>query len=138
MLARSLRLHLLPRLPRAVAVQVWMPRFHLRDEAVRDVVHRERAALLGDDGVEEHLEQQIAELLAQLRVVAGANGVVDLVRFFDQVWAQRFVRLRGVPFAARAQVAHQRERIFKCWFCLHSLLGSGILPALGILGQCTA
>ena len=102
------------------------------------VVHRERAALLGDHGVEEHLQQQIAELLAQLRVVAGANGVVDLVRFFDEIRPQRLVRLRGVPLAASAEIAHQRERIFKCRFCLHSLLRSGILPALGILGQCTA
>ena len=79
----------------------------------------ERTALFGDDGVEEHLEQQVAELFAQLRVVAGANRVVDLVRFLDQIRTQRLVRLRRVPVAARAQIAHQRERIFKCRFLLH-------------------
>ena len=53
--------------------------FIFATKPLRHVVHRERAALLGDDRVEEHLQQQVAELLAHCRVVAGANRVVDLV-----------------------------------------------------------
>ena len=50
-----------------------------------------------------------------------ANRVVDFVRFFDQIRPQRFVRLRGVPLAARAQIAHQRERISSVGFaCIAS------------------
>jgi hypothetical protein len=64
-----------------------MARLHLRDERPRDVVQRERTPLLGDDGVEEHLQQQVTQLLAQQRVTTGADRVVDLVRFLDQVRA---------------------------------------------------
>ena len=78
-----------------------------------DVVQSNAPRSSATHRVEEHLQQQVAELLAQLRVVAGADRVVDLVGFLDQIGAQRLVRLRRVPLAARAQIAHQRERIFK-------------------------
>jgi hypothetical protein len=38
--------------------------------------------------MKQDLQQQIAELLAQQRVVAGANGVIDLVRFLEKVRTQ--------------------------------------------------
>ena len=53
----------------------------------------------------------------------------ELVGFLDQVGAQRVVALRGIPLAALPQVAHDRERIFKCCFVLHGLTGVRILPA---------
>ncbi len=107
-----------------------MATLHLGDEAPGKLLGRERAPLLGEHGVEEHLEQQVAQLFPKLRVASGADRVVDLVCFLDQVWTKRLVRLRGVPIAARAQVAHESERIFKRRFHLPSLLGSDILPAL--------
>src|SRR5689334_9654784 len=55
-----LRLHPFPRLTHAVPVEMGMPAFHLRDEGVRDVVKIERATLLGNDGVEQDLKQEIA------------------------------------------------------------------------------
>jgi hypothetical protein len=57
--------------------------------------------------VKEDLQQEIAQFLAQFGVVAGSNGVVHLVRFFYQVRPQRLVRLRGIPLAPCAQIAHQ-------------------------------
>ena len=59
-----LRLHLLPRLARALTVQMWMPALHLRDERPGHVVHGERALFLGEHGVEENLQQEIAQLFA--------------------------------------------------------------------------
>src|SRR5512138_2559529 len=58
------RLHLLPRLALPAFVQVWMTPAHFRDQPVRDVADVERAALLRHDRVEEHLQQDVAELLA--------------------------------------------------------------------------
>ena len=101
MLVALLRLHPLPALALAAVVQVRMARLHLREETFRHVAEVECTALLGDHAVKEHLEQQVAELLAQQRVVAGADRVVHLVRFLDQIWAQRLVRLRRIPLAAR-------------------------------------
>ena len=93
-------------------------------------MHVEGTALFRENGMKQDLQQKVAELLAKFGVVAAANGVVDLVRFLDQIGAKRLVRLRRVPVAAGAKVAHQRQRIFKRRFHLHSLHGSGILPAL--------
>src|SRR5207247_7151774 len=89
------------------------------DELRGDISKRECTALLGHHGMKQDLQQQVAELFAQLGVVAGANGVVDLVRLLDEVGAQRFVRLRGVPLAARAEVAHERERVVERWLGVH-------------------
>ena len=47
-----------------------MPRLHLAEETFRHVSEVERSTLLGDHAVKEDLQQQIAELLAQKRVVA--------------------------------------------------------------------
>ena len=44
------------------------------------------------------------------------------------------MRLRSIPLTARAQIAHQRQRIVQLWLFLHGLLGSRILPALPIMG----
>ena len=124
------RLHLLPRLLHAVAVQMRVSRLHLGDERVGDVVHVERTAFFRENGVKQDLQQKVAELLAEFGVVAASNGVVDLVGLLDQIGSKGLVRLRGVPVATGAKVAHQRQRIFKRRFHLHSLHGSGILPAL--------
>lgn len=114
-------LHLLPGLPRAVAVQVRMPRAHLGEEAVGDVGQRERAALFRDHRVKQDLEEQVPELFAQTYVVTRLERVVDLVGFLDQVGAQRLMVLRRIPLAALSQVAHQRQRIFKRRFHLLGL-----------------
>ena len=74
---------------------------------------------LSDDTVEEHLQQQVAQLVAEHVVAAEAEGVVHLMCLLDQVGTKRLVRLRGVPVAAGAQITHQRKGIFKTGFRLH-------------------
>jgi hypothetical protein len=105
------RLHLLPGLALAASEQVRMSALHLRHERSRHVVDVEGAVLFGDYGVKEHLEQYVAELLAHRIRTAGAQSVVQLEGFFDEIWAQRRMRLSGVPLASLPQVAHDGQRI---------------------------
>lgn len=85
--------------------------FHFGDERCGNVGKGERTPLFSDDGVEEHLKKDVAELFAHERVVGGADGVVELVCLFDQVGAERLVGLRGIPFAATAEVVHEGQRV---------------------------
>src|SRR5882762_10768834 len=96
-----------------------MPRFHLPEETFYHVAEVKGITLLGDHAVEEHLEQQVAQLLAEEWVVSGANRVIYLIRFLDQIWAQRLVRLRRIPLAALAQVPHQLEALGQPRLFLH-------------------
>ena len=81
-----------------------MSRFHLREETFCHVREVECTTLLRNDTVEEDLQEQVAEFFAQHAVVAGANGVIDLIRFLDQIWAQRLVSLRRIPLAAQTKI----------------------------------
>jgi hypothetical protein len=49
--------------------------------------------------IEQHLEQQIAQLFCQVRKVAPLNGVEDLVGFFEGVLANGVEGLLAVPRA---------------------------------------
>ena len=74
---------------------------------------RSGGGLGGDPGVEDHLQQDVAELLAHGGRVVVDDRVVGLVRLLEQVAAQRGVRLLGVPRAAarRAQPVHHRDDV---------------------------
>jgi hypothetical protein len=66
-------------------------------------------------GVEDHLEQEIAELVAQAVPVLAADRVVDLVRFFDRVGRDRLEALFEVPGTAAvaiAELGHDLEQTF--------------------------
>ena len=54
----------------------------------------------GKLGVEDHLEQEVAEFLRQRRRCSRLEGVVDLIRLLEEMLAQRFVGLLAVPWAA--------------------------------------
>ena len=51
-------------------------------------------------GMEDDLEQQVAELPGELRGRAGLERVVDLVGLLEEVLAERRVGLLAVPRAA--------------------------------------
>src|SRR6266702_4762574 len=83
---------------------------HLLLERPRHGLRVELVPLLSDHDLEREVEQQIAQLVAQLDGVAAAQGLIELERFLGQIGAQRVAALGMVPRAAGSQVAHQRER----------------------------
>ena len=99
-----------------------MARLHLGNETPGHISDVESTALLGDNRMKEHLQENVAQFFAHLSLIAVAKRIVQLVRFFDEVRAERVVGLGRIPLAASSQVTHERERIFKRGFSLHSLL----------------
>src|SRR5690606_2359441 len=99
---------------------VGVPAHHLLDDAAGDVLDVERVlgALLRQPGVEVDLEQQVAQLLAQVagsavRLVEMLDRLDDLVALLDQVAHERAVGLLPVPRALAPQPVHdldQREQ----------------------------
>ena len=77
-----------------------VPAHQFLGDAKGDGVEGKAALLLGDLGVKHHLQQQVAEFLAQVGVVRGVDGGGDLVGLFQQAGAQRGVGLFLVPGTA--------------------------------------
>jgi hypothetical protein len=81
------------------------------DELLADVLghlgHVARAALLEQQREEVDLEEDVAELVAQLAVVAGVGGVGQLVGLLDRVGHDRALVLLAVPGALAPQAAGQ-------------------------------
>ena len=74
---------------------------HLGAHVDRDITDVEAAVLLHRDrAVHEHLEQQVAELLAQRRGVGGVDRLEHLVGFLEQVRPQAAMRLLAIPRAS--------------------------------------
>ena len=78
-------------------------RDQLRVDAARGLLEVARAALREQQREEVRLEEQVADLVEQLRVVAGERRVGDLVRLLDGVRHDRARRLLAVPRALAAQ-----------------------------------
>lgn len=78
-----------------------------------DVVDVERGLwrLLGDAGVEEHLQQDVAEFFTQRLGVATADGVQQLVGLLEQEPAQRVVGLLALPRPGGTQFVHHRDGV---------------------------
>ena len=83
-----------------VAEHVRVAADDLRGERGLDVGQVEDAFLGGELGVQDDLQQQVAELAGQLGGRAALERVVDLVRLLEQVVAQRGVGLLAVPRTA--------------------------------------
>ena len=90
-----------------IAEHVRMAPQHLVADRSRDVVERERAGLLGHARVKHDLEQQVAELVLELREVVALDRVGDFVGLFDRVRRDRRERLLEVPRAAALAIAQR-------------------------------
>ena len=77
----------------------WRRTIFARDRGL-DVGQVEDALLGAELGVQDDLEEQVAELLGEGRRRARLERVVDLVGLLEQVLAQRLVGLLAVPRAA--------------------------------------
>jgi hypothetical protein len=83
-----------------VAEDVGVAANHFVVDFADDVVDGEAAIFGGDLGVEEDLEEEVAELFGEFGIVAGVEGVEDFVGFFDEVGAEGRMGLLAVPGAA--------------------------------------
>ncbi len=97
-----------------VAEHVRMAVHELVVDDAGDVGQREPALLGGEGGVEEHLEEQVAELLLEVRVPgrrrrASSASIAssDLVGLLEQVAGERAMGLLPIPRALAAQGAHE-------------------------------
>ena len=98
---------------RTVAEDVGVAPAHLFGDGAGDVVEIECAALAGELGVEDDLEQQVAQLVTESREVAARDRVGGLVGFFDRAGGDGLESLHGVPRATVLgipQPRHQREQ----------------------------
>jgi hypothetical protein len=66
-------------------------------------------------GVEEDLEEEVAEFIGEFGVVGGFEGFEDFVGFFEEVGAEGHVGLFAVPGAAVgcAEAGHGRDEFFE-------------------------
>ena len=62
-----------------------------------DVVGAERPFTAPEFAQEDHLQEQIAQLFAQIGAVAGVDGVDDFARFFEHVLLEARDTLLAVP-----------------------------------------
>jgi hypothetical protein len=87
--------------------------------------------------VEDDLQQEVAELGAELAIVAGVDRLGDLVGLLDRLRLDRRVRLLAVPGAAAgtAQAVHDAHQLLECFAHRHRPQlprhGKGINSALG-------
>jgi hypothetical protein len=92
-----------------VAEHVWVSADHFGANALDDSVEIEVALALPQSGLEDDLEQEVAQFLAMLHRIL--HGLQDLVGFLQQVGAQGVERLLLVPRTAPRgveQTVHQR------------------------------
>ena len=81
----------------------------------RDVGEREPTLLGGEGGVEEHLEEQVAELLLEVtdglgRSVEAVDRFEHLVGLLEQMAGERAMGLLPIPRALTAQGAHELRK----------------------------
>ena len=85
---------------------------HLGSERLDDVVEAEASAFACQVGMEHHLKQQIAQLVAERVEVLARDGVRHLVGLLDGVGGDRLERLRAIPRAVPAKPGHQLDEAF--------------------------
>src|SRR5581483_8090157 len=95
--------HLAGRARLGVAEDVGVAADQLRDHGLGHLAEAAGAALLEQEGEEEDLEEHVAQLVEELRVVARSGRVGQLVRLFHRVGDDRALVLLAVPGALAAQ-----------------------------------
>ena len=81
------------------------------------VAEVEGAWLLRHAGVKDDLQQEVAELVAQVVEIAARDGVGDLVGFLDRVGRDGREILLEVPRAAGSGRAQRRHDLDQPWIC---------------------
>lgn len=83
-------------------------------DAAGDVIEVETFVFRGEFGVEDDLEEKVAEFLLQVFLITGADCGDGFVGFLDEVGDEGFVSLFSVPRAAigRAEAIHDGAEAF--------------------------
>ena len=102
-----------------VPEDVRMPRDHLVGDAAGHVGEVEGPRLLGHARMIDHLEQQVAQLAAQVVHVAALDGVGDLIGLLDRVGSDRLEGLLDIPGTARLGVAQGGHDAYKSIHLVH-------------------
>ena len=82
---------------RGAAEDMGVARDHLGGNRIDDIAKGECAALLGHSRVEDDLEEQVAQLVAQRIEVSRADGLRDFIGFLDRVWRDGLEALFDIP-----------------------------------------
>lgn len=100
--------------PACVAEHMGMAPDHLGGDGLDHGAEIEGAALFAEAGVEHDLQQQVAQLVAEIVEIAARDGVRHLIGFLDGVGRNGGEVLREVPGAAglrRAQCRHDLQQL---------------------------
>ncbi len=90
-----------------------MPADHLARDGLDHVAERKGVLLFGHAGVKHHLQQQIAEFIAEIDQIVAHDRVRHLVGFFDGVGRNGRKRLFEIPRTAgagRSQLRHDLDQ----------------------------
>ena len=92
-----------------------VPPGHLLSNGLQNVCHSELALFPGNLAVEDHLEEDIAQLLDDVPCFADIEGFERFIGFFDQIGSEGGVSLLTVPRATPfgPQAIHEREQRFE-------------------------
>jgi hypothetical protein len=91
-----------------------MPRDELVGDSASHILNGEaRCFLTPDLSVEDHLEQQITELLAKMILIGDLDSLDCLSGLLDQILDQRPVSLLSIPWAFLAQSRHNANKSLK-------------------------
>jgi len=92
-----------------VGKDVWMTTNHFPRDRLDHVAERERALLLGHASVKHHLQQQIAEFVAEVVHIVLCDRFGHLIGFLDGVGRDCREGLFQIPWAARYRRAQPRH-----------------------------
>ena len=93
-----------------------MPQDQLFADAGADIVHIEGPRLSGDLGMEDHLQQNIPQLLAEMGVVPLVDGFRRFIGLFDEIPPDALMGLGQIPGAAALflpQPRHDLQQVLK-------------------------
>ena len=88
-----------------------MPSDHLSRDRLDHVAECERVLFLRHAGVEHHLQQEIAEFVAEIVEIAARDGVGDLIGLLDGVGRDGRKILFEIPGAAAAGRSQRRHDV---------------------------
>ncbi len=83
---------------------MWMPAHQFAHQMIDNAVEVEMPVFPSDLSIENHLEQQISQLVFQMRVILTFDGIGNFVGFLQRVRHDGLVRLLRIPWTAGIRI----------------------------------